>query len=77
MTPYSFDLICVCLYICGSATLEDFHCPQEPLQVRFVFLTLLRKAGTPLSQKSDTRKMSFQSHDSPVLSAQFLGELPV
>lgn len=50
--------VCVCMYICRSpAMLEDFHYLQEPLQVRFIFLTLLRKAGTPLSQKSDTTKM--------------------
>lgn len=49
--------LCVCMYICRSpATLEDFHCSQKPLQVRFLFLTLPRRAGTPLSQKSDTRK---------------------
>lgn len=76
----SFDHICVCMYICRSpAMLEDFHCLQEPLQVRFIFLTLLRKAGTPLSQKSDTTKMCLILPESwfPLPSLQFLGELPV
>lgn len=60
---HNFDHVCVYIYLYISCTyiytsppavLEDFHCLQELLQVRFLFLILLRNAGTPLPQKPGT-----------------------